>query len=104
MSALLNAHQKYIAKVKAKDGRVLSFTTPCCAQPLEDAVPNDEFEVWSTMAQCPHCDGLFFKRSTREHAGAWIAKGDKRCTCASNGEQYCRQHSDGMPRDQVRGS
>lgn len=103
MTILLSAHRAYIAKIKAKGGRTLTFTTPCCAQKLEDSAPND-VGTWSTLAQCPLCESLFFKVTTHDQITALIPPGEKRCTCATNGVDYCRRHTEGRSRDSVRGS
>lgn len=101
MTILLSAHRAYIAKVKAKGGHTLTFITPCCSQKLEDSAPSD-VGSWSTMAICPLCECLFFKIATREQVIARIPPRAKRCSCQTNGPQYCREHTHGYPRDELR--
>lgn len=55
-----------------------------------------------TLNVCPKCgcDSYFFC-TEKEIKAIGVPKV---CSCASNGIDYCRQHSSGYPRDSVRGS
>lgn len=71
LTDLKNQHADWIARVKAKGGKTLTYTTPCCGGAMEDlAAPTGE--SWDSMAICPHCGSRYMKLTTPKKISALI--------------------------------
>lgn len=64
---LLQKHEEYIARVRAKGAKILSYDCPNpeCGKAVEVIVPeNKRAGTWDTSCTCPHCGDLQFKIAT----------------------------------------
>lgn len=66
MTTLLEQHNDFIARVKARGGKTATYRTPCCKKPLEDRLATAG-ECWDTMSVCPYCGAHYIKIAS-EHA------------------------------------
>jgi Zn finger protein HypA/HybF involved in hydrogenase expression len=66
LAKLKARHDEYIEKCRAAGAKLTAYRAPCCGGLLEARVA-PRGQVWDTMAQCPHCGGLYLK----------ITKGDR---------------------------
>lgn len=63
MKTLKQRHEEYIARLKAKGRKTLTFVAPCCGETIED-IAAGEGETWDTLSTCPHCGALYMKVTT----------------------------------------
>ncbi|WP_153117405.1 hypothetical protein [Rhodocyclus tenuis] len=71
MKTLKQQHEEYLARVKAKGAKTLTFVTPCCGKTVEDMAAHAG-ETWDTLATCPHCETIYWKVATDSEIVATI--------------------------------
>ncbi len=60
---LQQAHQQYLAVMRAEGASLLSYQTPCCGGTVQTpAAP--EGNTWDSAATCIHCGSVYWRAVT----------------------------------------
>lgn len=60
LAKLKAKNDEYFARMRDQGRKLVAYHAPCCKGLLETlAAPRGQ--VWDTMAQCPHCGGMYLK-------------------------------------------